>query len=242
MKLTIRYFGGIRERLGRELEEVEVETAAAGAASPTVEDLWRALGEAHPELVEMRGFVRVAVNRDFADDTTALNPQDEIALIPPVSGGADLPENSSEELSECSDPTGAFRMTRAPLDSDAVREHVVRSEAGAVVVFEGVVRDHTGSRAVSYLEYETYLEMALDKLVECAGEVESRWSAVQIAIHHRWGRLEIGEKAVVIAVSSAHRADAFEACQFAIDRLKEIVPIWKKEVGPDGDQWVGMGA
>lgn len=243
MKLTIRYFGGIRERLGKDAEVVEVASAEDGA--PSVDDLWRALLKAHPELAGTRGSTRVAVNREFATGEMRLNPEDEIALIPPVSGGVDSPEKDGPkevEPTECADPSGAFLMTDQPLDADAVRAFVTRPAAGAIVVFEGVVRDHTGDREVSYLEYETYLEMARDKLVECASEVKGRWDTIEIAIHHRWGRLEIGERAVVIAVSSPHRPAAFEACAYTIDRLKEIVPIWKKEVSPDGDEWVGMGA
>lgn len=236
MKLIIRYFGGVRERLGRDFETLEVR-APAGQA-PTVDDLWRTLIAAHPKLQRLRESTRVAVNREFALDSTVLHPEDELALIPPVSGGVDLPA----EPTEAADPTGAFLMTARPLDTQAVRALVTRPQAGAIVVFEGVVRDHTGARQVSYLEYETYLAMARDKLVACAAEVQARWQTVAIAIHHRYGRLEIGEKAVVIAVSSPHRGAAFEACAYAIDRLKEIVPIWKKEVSPDGDVWVGMGA
>lgn len=252
MKLTIRYFGGIRERLGKDSEALELQPSQEATNIPIVDDLWRALYRAHPELKGTRGFMRVAVNREFATRSTPLHVDDEVALIPPVSGGADLSGGAdrcgaqtpqiSDEPTECADPSGAFLMTKRPLDTDTVRAFVTRPAAGAVVVFEGVVRDHTGDRDVSYLEYETYLEMARDKLVECADEVVARWSAVQLAIHHRWGRLEIGEKAVVIAVSSPHREVAFEACKFTIDRLKEIVPIWKKEVSPDGDEWVGMGA
>jgi len=236
MKLMIRYFGGIRERLGTDCEALEVR--AAGDGAPTVDDLWRTIMDAHPQLQGLRGSTRVAVNREFAADSTVLHPDDELALIPPVSGGVDLPAQPAE----AADPSGAFLMTDRPLDAEAVRAFVTRPQAGAIVVFEGVVRDHTGARKVSYLEYETYLQMARDKLVECAAEVQARWQTVAIAIHHRYGRLEIGEKAVVIAVSSPHRAAAFEACAFTIDRLKEVVPIWKKEVSPDGDEWVGMGA
>lgn len=243
MKLTIRYFGGIRERLSKGSEVLEVE--AAEGAAPTVDDLWRALLEARPELLGTRESTRVAVNREFATGETLLSSDDEIALIPPVSGGVDMPQEDAPkkvEPTECADLSGAFLMTDQPLDADAVRAFVTRPSAGAIVVFEGVVRDHTGDREVSYLEYETYLEMARDKLVECADEVVARWETIEIAIHHRWGCLEIGERAVVIAVSSPHRVAAFEACAYTIDRLKEIVPIWKKEVSPDGNEWVGMGA
>lgn len=231
MQLEVRYFGGLRERLGADRELIEVE--AAGAAA-TVDDLWRALIAAHPQLEGMRGFVRVAVNLDFAEAASALAEGDEVALIPPVSGGAGAPGELSAE-------GGAFLVTRAALEAEEVERHVRHPAAGALVLFKGVVRDHTGPRDVSYLEYDIYLEMALQKLRECAAEVRERWAQVRVAIHHRWGRLEIGEAAVIIAVSSPHRKQAFLASEYAIDRLKEIVPVWKKEVGPDGEEWIGMG-
>jgi molybdopterin synthase catalytic subunit len=234
MKLTIKYFAGLRERFGTSEETIELDATDQA----TVADLWSALEHAQPDLSAMKSFVRIAVNRDFADDDTPIGPDDEIALIPPVSGGSGA---ESSEPTELEDDTGAYCITLNDLDPDRVRAHVTRPNAGAIVLFEGVVRDHTGDHDVSYLEYETYLAMALDKIIETADEVTERWNTAQIAIHHRYGRLEIGQKAVVIAVSSPHRAAAFEACQYAIDRLKEIVPIWKKEVGPDGDEWVGMG-
>lgn len=237
MKVTVKYFAGLRERFGVSHEEI-----AIAEQSPTVSDLWRALQQVHPELGRMKQFVRVAVNRDFADDDTLVASADEIALIPPVSGGSGSDEaDSDDEPDELEDGSGAFRITREVLDTERVRTHVTRSKAGAVVLFEGVVRDHTADHDVSYLEYETYLAMTLDKLVQTGEEVVDKWAQCQVAIHHRYGRLEIGEKAVVIAVSSPHRAAAFEACQYAIDRLKEIVPIWKKEVGPNGAEWIGMG-
>lgn len=239
MKLTVKYFAGLRERFHLHEEQIEVD-----AAQPNVADLWTALQQAHPELAGMKKFVRVAVNRDFADEATAVGADDEIALIPPVSGGSgsrSANADDDDEPTELSDATGAYRITLEVLDTDRVRAQVTRPEAGAVVLFEGVVRDHTGDHDVSFLEYETYLAMALDKLVETGEQLCERWPRARVAIHHRYGKLDIGEKAVVIAVSSPHRATAFEACQWAIDRLKEVVPIWKKEVGPDGDEWVGMG-
>lgn len=232
MKIKVRYFAGLREQLGCSEEEVELDPGA------TVADLWEVLLGAHPDLERMRSFVRVAVNREFATDSAPIDIRDEVALIPPVSGGADFEDT---EPSELVDATGAFRITDAALDAAQVRALVARPEAGAVVLFEGVVRDHTGDHAVSHLEYEAYLEMALGKIVETGEELVADWPRVQVAIHHRYGKLDIGELAVVIAVSSPHRAAAFEACQFAIDRLKQVVPIWKKEVGPEGEEWVGFG-
>lgn len=133
-----------------------------------------------------------------------------------------------------------FVVSKNIIHTAALREKVARPEAGAIVIFEGVVRNHTGDREVAFLEYEAYQEMALKKLAEVAEEVvESR--DIHVAIHHRFGRLEIGDIAVVIAVSSPHRKDAFDACSRIIDRLKEEVPIWKKEVSADGSEWIGWG-
>ncbi len=133
-----------------------------------------------------------------------------------------------------------FQVSKDKIDSDLLRRKVDRGEAGAIVLFEGIVRNHTGDKKVAYLEYEAYEEMALKKLEEVAVEVVASRD-IWVAISHRFGRLEIGDIAVTIAVSSPHRADAFDACSRIIDRLKEEVPIWKKEVGEDGSEWVGWG-
>lgn len=229
MKVNVKMFGGLRERLGRESVTVELDGPRA-----TVDDLWTALVDEHPMLEGMGEFVRIAVDREFADASTVVEADAEVALIPPVSGGTGEPTSASDE-------SGTYLITRAPLDAAQVREHVTRPEAGAVVVFEGVVRDHTQDHSVTRLEYETYLEMALDKLVETGREAAEQFDDLEIAIHHRYGSLEVGETAVVIATSSPHRKAAFEASRWAIARLKEVVPIWKKEIGPDGAEWVGFG-
>jgi len=231
--ITIRYFAALREALGMESETLPV-SAIDGAEPPTVADVWEALAARHRELEGLRSFVRVAINRDFAAADDPVEAGDEIAWIPPVSGG-------SGTEGEFDADAGRFRVTEAPIETGEVRDRVARPEAGAIATFEGVVRDHTGDREVAHLEYECYGEMALEKLRETREAALERWETVEIAIHHRYGRLEIGEVAVAIAVSSPHRGPAFEACRYVIDRLKEIVPIWKKEVGPDGEEWVGWG-
>jgi molybdopterin synthase catalytic subunit len=235
--LTIRYFAVLRERF-----ECAEETIDWGAlpASPTVDALWSVLVERHPSLEDDRESIRVAVNRDFVEDDAILEPGDEVALIPPVSGGSGehVGESSGDE-GECVDETGRFAITPRPLEVDEVAEHVRRDEAGAVVSFEGNVRNHTGDREVEVLVYETYLEMALEQMVRIADEVESRWPEVRLAAHHRYGRLAVGETAVVVAASSPHRPPAFEATRHTIECIKEDVPIWKKEIGPDGEEWIG---
>ena len=251
--------------VGRESEEFEIAELGSGGGELTVREVWEALEERHPELEGLRERVRVAVNREFATGDVEIGEGDEVALIPPVSGGSgegapggggdeasdageglDGEKDGGKEGAESEEDTwrrreGRFCVTRRPLSVEAVQGQVRRSEAGAIVTFEGVVRDHTGDHSVDFLEYECYGAMAVEKLVETAAEATERWPEVETAVHHRWGRLEIGERAVVIAVSSPHRAEAFEACRYVIDRLKEVVPIWKKEVGPEGEEWVGWG-
>ena len=131
-----------------------------------------------------------------------------------------------------------FEITADPIDPDVLYRRVLRDYNGAVVTFAGVVRDHTGDKRTEYLVYKAYAEMAEKKMAEIGAEVKERWDIEDIAILHRVGRLEIGETSVLIAVGSPHRGQAFEACRYAIDRLKEMVPIWKKEVGEDGESWI----
>jgi molybdopterin synthase catalytic subunit len=130
------------------------------------------------------------------------------------------------------------RLTRDPLDRDALIQTVAHPGAGALVTFEGVVRDTARGRAVDYLEYEAYVEMAESQLRAIAAEVRDRWGIERVAIAHRFGRMAVGEASVIIVVASPHRAEAFDACRYIIDTLKTTVPIWKREVGPDGAEWV----
>lgn len=220
MEITVRYFAITRELSGLDAEPIALPDGATVAAA------WDAVAARHPKLAPLRGHLRLAVNLDFASDERRLEGGDTLALIPPVSGGS-----------------GARSwLQQGPLDEEAVRARVERPEAGAVVVFRGVVRNKTGARDVSWLEYEVYPEMAEAKLDAIRREIEAAQPACQVAIAHRYGKLEIGEASVIIAVSSPHRAEAFEACRATIERLKQDVPIWKKEVGPDGSEWVGMGS
>jgi molybdopterin synthase catalytic subunit len=147
---------------------------------------------------------------------------DEVAVIPPVSGGLDL-----------------FQITEAPLSLDTLAREVRQDSSGAVASFLGVVRGASRGRTVRFLEYEAYPEMAVAKMREIAEEIRGRWPVDRIAVIHRTGRLEIGEASVAIVVSSPHRREALEACAYAIERLKAVVPIWKKEVWTDGAEWIG---
>ena len=163
----------------------------------------------------------VAVNREYRDHQYELHDGDEIALIPPVSGGA-----------------GLIEVTREPLDPEAITARVRKPSNGAVLTFLGTTRAQTGDRRVLYLEYEAYEPMALDKMCEIEAEIRDRWDVEDVAIAHRLGRLEIEDISLVVAVASPHRKDAFEACHYSVDRLKEIVPIWKKEHFEGGEVWI----
>ena len=210
MAIKVRLFAGLRERAGYSERELE------GVAQ--VADVWPALGLGD----EPEGLL-YAVNREYADAGRMLADGDEVALIPPVSGGG-------------------FRVTGQPLSLEAVVGEVTDESAGAVATFLGTVRRESRGRTVLYLEYEAYAEMAEDVMAQLAAELEQRYELWAVAIHHRVGRVEIGEASVAIAVSAPHRQDALAACRDAIDTLKQTVPLWKKEVYEGGEEWIGRGS
>jgi MoaE-MoaD fusion protein len=221
MNVTIKLFARMREAVGTGMLKRSL------AEQATVTDLMEALQQEFPKLTEVVPHTVVAVNQEFATADTRLAEGDEIALFPPVSGGSGADE-------------GKFAITFEPISLDQIAAKVVRPETGAVAVFGGVVRDVSAGKPVEHLEYEAYEAMAVARLRQVAAEAWEQWpKIVDIAIVQRIGRLEVGENAVVVAVSSPHRGDGcFEACAYAINRLKQIVPIWKKEVSPDGSEWV----
>jgi molybdopterin synthase catalytic subunit len=208
--VKVRLFAGLRERAGYSEREL------AGVAR--VADVWPALG-----LGDEPDGLLYAVNREYADAGRELADGDEVALIPPVSGGS-------------------FRVTEEPLSLDAVVGEVEDESAGAVATFLGTVRRESRGRTVRYLEYEAYVEMAEGVMAQIAADLEQRYDLWAVAIHHRVGRVEIGEASVAIAVSAPHREDALAACKEAIDTLKQTVPLWKKEVYEDGEEWLGRGS
>jgi molybdopterin synthase catalytic subunit len=212
MHVRVRLFAALRERAGEPERRVEL---AEGA---TVGDAWAALA-----LGDEPDGLLYAVNREYAERETALRDGDEVALIPPVSGGA-------------------FTITEEPLSLDAAVDEVAAPAAGAIATFTGTVRSRSRGRDVRHLEYEAYVEMAEEVMAGLATVLKSRYDLHEVAIHHRVGRVEIGEASVVIAVSAAHRADALSACRDAIDALKETVPLWKKEVYEGGEEWIGRGS
>jgi len=222
MKVQVRLFARYREEAGRDHLDLEL------AEGDTVECAWQAVTRRYPVLVPYRSFTLFALRNDYVSADHPLGDGDELCLFPPVSGGA--PEPGPDWI----------EVTAEPLSERAVAKAVEHPGAGAIVLFSGVVRDQTGGRRVKFLEYEAHGPMALGKMREIGAAVRSRWPTVtRLALVHRIGRLEIGESSVMIAVSSPHRAHAFEACRFAIDTLKETVPIWKKEHFEDGEVWVG---
>jgi MoaE-MoaD fusion protein len=210
VRVTVRLFAGLRERAGR--GKLELDDVA------TVADVWPALG-----LGDEPAGLLYAVNREYADADRALRDGDEVALIPPVSGGD-------------------FLISAEPLDVAAVVAEAEDDEAGAVASFVGTVRRHSRGRTVLHLEYEAFEEMAEPMLRALAAELTAKHGLAKVAIHHRVGRVEIGEPSVVIAVSAAHRAAALDACREAIDTLKETIPLWKKEFYEGGEEWLGRGS
>ena len=210
VRVTVRLFAGLRERAGTARLELE-DVARVG-------DVWARLG-----LGDEPGGLLYAVNREYADADVALHDGDEVALIPPVSGGA-------------------FRIGTAPLDLGALMAEVESDDAGAVATFVGTVRRSSRGRDVVYLEYEAFEEMAEPMLERLAADLTAKHGLCNVAIHHRIGRVEIGEASVAIAVSAGHRAAALEACREAIDTLKATIPLWKKEVYAGGEEWIGKGS
>ena len=217
MNVDVRYFAIIREIVGRSAERrIVPEGATAG-------DLFDALAVEFPVLERLKPVTMLMVNKAYVESDHALREGDEMALIPPVSGG---------ELSR-------FRIQSEELDSRLTESLVTHPGAGAIATFTGTVRDHGRGKAVTHLEYEAYAPAAELTLTQIGEEIRERWGIEHVAIVHRVGSLRVGEASVVISVASAHRDAAFDACRYAIERIKEIVPIWKKEHYVDGAAWLG---
>jgi MoaE-MoaD fusion protein len=210
MRVHVKLFAGLRERAGwseRELEGVD-----------RVTDVWSAL-----DLGDEPEGLLYAVNKEYAGRDRPLTDGDEVALIPPVSGGA-------------------FRLCEEPLSLDAVVDEVRSDRAGAIATFIGTTRVESRGQTVLHLDYEAYEEMAEQVMAGIADDLKGRYDLCEMAIHHRTGRVEIGEASIVIAVSAPHRQDALAACKQAIDTLKERVPLWKKEFYEGGAEWIGRGS
>jgi MoaE-MoaD fusion protein len=215
MRVRVLLFAGLREAVGQKQIFLELPEDASLA------ELMAALGDEHPPVAAYRGRLVISVNAERAPLDRVLRDGDEVALLPPVSGGS-----------------GRRQVSEQPLSMDALIAEVLGDEMGGLVTFTGIVRDHSRGQSIDHLEYEAYGEMAERELRAIGRQVEQRWPMVRYAVSHRIGRLAIGEPAVMIAVAAPHRPEAFEACRFIIDTLKQTVPIWKKEFATSGAYWV----
>ena len=220
MKIRLRLFASVREIVGAGELSLDVPDGC------TVGQLVQRMGETHPRLRGLSSSLLLAVNREYRPAEHLLQDGDEVGLIPPVSGGA-------------GDDRDLYQMTDRPLSLDALAAHVGVRTSGAVAGFLGIVREFSRGRRVIHLEYEAYPEMAEAKMRQIGGEIRAKWPVDAVAIVHRTGRLAIGDASVAIAVASPHRHQALDACAYAIERLKAIVPVWKKEVWDDGSEWIG---
>jgi len=227
MQVRVLFFGILKEMVGKSADLIDLPDGAS------VRDLLARYQVQNPRLKESLPSLALAVNQQYAGPDTRLSPNDEVALLPPVSGG------SGRYTHEISSSQGHFyALTRQPIDSREVAERLLRGEDGAVVVFEGVVRNNTKGRPTRFLEYECYEAMAVKMMAEIGGEIAGAFEISRIAMVHRLGRLEIGEASVAIIVTAPHRKAAFAAALEGINRLKRLVPIWKKEHFADGEVWV----
>lgn len=216
MEVKVLFFGVLKDLAGTAGERLTLPEGAE------VEDVLAHYEERLPQLKQWRGVLALSINQEYAGPEARLRAGDEVALLPPVSGG-----------------TGAehAKIVRERIDTQAVLEAIKRPEDGAAVVFEGIVRNNTRGRQTLYLDYEAYEEMALKQMEALARQALEQFAVRDVALRHRLGRLEIGETSVLIVVASAHRGAAFDACRWLIDTLKKTVPIWKKEYFIDGAVW-----
>jgi MoaE-MoaD fusion protein len=220
MHVRVLFFGQLKEIVGASQEDAELSDGAR------VEDLFERYGRRFPKLVEFRASVAASVNQEYAGWRAPLTSGDEVAFLPPVSGGQQATADAD-----------IFHLVRKPIDAHEIAERLKAPEDGALVVFDGFVRNNFKGQRTLYLEYEAYESMAYAKMREIGAQIREKFSIHRLAMVHRLGRLEIGETSVLIAVSSPHRAAAFDACRYAIDTLKRTVPIWKKEYFAGGAVW-----
>jgi MoaE-MoaD fusion protein len=215
LKIKARFFGLYRELVGSSQVDLEIEDKIS------LVELKQKLFVSFPQLIAYNDHILLAVNSEYGIAEQQLKDGDEVAVLPPLSGGDDI------------------EITADPIYPESIIKKVKQDCHGGLVAFTGTIRDNSEGHKVLRMEYEAYQEMAYKKLAEIAVEVRSRWKPVNIAISHRVGKLEVGDVALVVAVGSPHRKEAFEACQYTVDRIKEIVPIWKKETREDGEVWLG---
>ncbi len=228
MQIQVLFFGMLKDIVGRSEERLELPGPVA------VNGVFAHYAEQYPRLREMASSIVLARNQEFADGAAAVADGDEIAFLPPVSGG-----NSGPYTHVIEDAAGHFfALTRQPIDIKQVAARLLRGEDGAIVHFEGVVRNNTKGRATRFLDYECYEGMAVKMMASIGREVAASYEVGRVGMVHRLGRMEIGETSVAVIVCSPHRRAAFEAALEGINRLKKLVPVWKKEYFADGEVWV----
>jgi molybdopterin converting factor subunit 1 len=221
MRVLVLFFGILKDIAGKATDEVSLPEGA------TVRDLLTHYAQ-DARLKGMLPSIAIALNQEYAQPADSLRDRDEVGLLPPVSGGEESAQPATQSW---------VQLTGERIDTAALIERMKRPEDGAVVVFEGIVRDNSRGRRTLYLDYEAYEPMARKQLEELIAQARTKFKVREVAVAHRLGKLQIGETSVAIAVSSAHRAAAFDACRWVIDTLKKTVPIWKKEYFEDGAVW-----
>jgi molybdopterin synthase catalytic subunit len=226
MRIRVLLFGQLKDIVGRQEESLDVQPGTS------LSDLMARYADQFPKFKPMTGSIACSVNREYAPASVVLRDGDEVGFLPPVSGGSPASAEVHAELhsEHCA-------IVRERIDSQKIADALKAPEDGAVAVFEGIVRNRSGSKLTLFLDYEAYVPMALNEMERLAQESLERFTIRDLRLVHRLGRLEIGETSVLVVVASAHRGPAFEACRWLIDTLKKTVPIWKKEYFQDGAVW-----
>jgi molybdopterin synthase catalytic subunit len=232
VRVKVLFFGMLKDIVGRSEEQIEVTDGAL------LESVFTRYSRQFPRLTDLEGSIVLACNQEFCDRSAALHEGDEIAFLPPVSGGSSDSSGRYTHQIQDADTGCFFALTRQTIDTPGIARQLLRGEDGALVDFEGVVRNNTKGRATKFLDYECYEPMAVKTMAEIGREIAGSFAIGRIAMVHRLGRLEIGEASVAIVVTAPHRKPAFEAALEGINRLKRMVPIWKKEHFADGEVWV----
>jgi molybdopterin synthase catalytic subunit len=227
MQVRLLFFASLKDVVGTRELRLEVPQGA------TVADVLTQLEGNYPRVKEYRPIALTAINEDYVDQHASVHDGDELAIFPPVSGG-----NIGADVSTVSRSGEFYQITRDPIDAQKISRQLLRPEDGAICVFEGVVRNNSKGKRTLHLVYEAYESMALKKLEEIGMFVRHAWDIGCIGIVHRLGHMDIGETSVAVIVTSPHRRAAFDACHYAIDKLKKVVPIWKKEFFEDGEVWI----
>lgn len=231
VRVKVLFFGLLRDMVGCQEESLELDSGS------TLDTVYQGYVQRFPRLAELASSIVIARNAQFSPAHTMVTDGDEIAFLPPVSGGTGKTEASY--LKTLQDAEGNFfALTREPIDTKAIIQQILRGEDGAFVDFQGVVRNNTKGRATLFLDYEGYEEMALNTLANLGREIAGNHAIGRVAMVHRLGRMQVGETSVAIVVTAPHRKPAFDAALEGINRLKKTVPIWKKEHFADGEVWV----